>query len=329
LKFLVIGLGSMGKRRIRNLISLGYNDILGFDIREDRKKEVKKKYGIKVFDSISLALNENPNMAIISTSPDSHLKCVKQVSSKRIPFFTEVNTDVKDIQNIIKLRKKYRVNGISSMTMKFHPAIKKIKQIIESKKMGKIYFLTYHSGENLEDWHPWERVQDYYVGDIKTGGGRDQAVFELEWLFWLFGEPKEITANTKKLSNTSAKIFDIYQMNFTLKNIPIVQILVDVIQRPPNRILRLVCENGSIMWDWIDGRVRVFNSKTNHWQEILHGEGYKGFNVEEMYQEEIKNVIKSIKDHKNYVSSFEMELLAAKTVILAEKSSKMKKTMRI
>jgi len=328
-KFFVIGLGSMGKRRVRNLISLGYNNIIGFDKRKDRMKEAKKKYGIKICDSVIEGLKEKPEMVIISTSPDSHLYYVKKVSRELIPFFTEVNTDVKDVENIIKLKKIHRVNGISSMTMRFHPAIKKINQIINSKKLGKIYFLTYHSGENLEDWHPWEKVQDYYVGDIKTGGGRDQAVFELEWIFWLFGLPKEVTASTKKLSNTSAKIFDFYQMNFTLKNIPNAQILVDVIQRPPNRILRIVCENGIITWDWIDGKVRVFNSKTNHWQEIFHGEGYKGFNVEEMYQEEIKNVIKSIKENKNYVSSFEMELSAVKAVILAEKSSKMKKTIRI
>ena len=106
------------------------------------------------------------------------------------------------------------------------------------------------------------------------------------------------------------------------------QVLVDVIQRPPNRILRIVCEKGIIIWDWVDGKVRVFNSKTNHWQEIFHGEGYKGFNVEEMYQEEIKNTIRSIKEKKNYVSSFETELSTVKAVILAEKSSKLKKTIK-
>jgi threonine dehydrogenase-like Zn-dependent dehydrogenase len=42
--FLVVGLGSMGKRRIRNLKSLGYNDIVGFDKRADRRQEAKKLY---------------------------------------------------------------------------------------------------------------------------------------------------------------------------------------------------------------------------------------------------------------------------------------------
>ena len=43
---LIIGLGSMGKRRVRNLQSLGIKNIVGFDIREDRREETEKKYQI-------------------------------------------------------------------------------------------------------------------------------------------------------------------------------------------------------------------------------------------------------------------------------------------
>ena len=52
MKFLVIGLGSMGKRRIRCLKALGFNDILGFDSREDRLKDSVEKYGLKGIESI-------------------------------------------------------------------------------------------------------------------------------------------------------------------------------------------------------------------------------------------------------------------------------------
>ena len=45
MKFLIIGLGSMGKRRIRNLQYLGYSKIFGFDLNEDRRQEAVNKYG--------------------------------------------------------------------------------------------------------------------------------------------------------------------------------------------------------------------------------------------------------------------------------------------
>lgn len=329
MKFLVIGLGSMGKRRIRNLMFLGHTDIYGFDIRRDRLNESKERYGIKVVRDIKQGLLHRPDLIIISTSPDTHLKYVELATKNKIPFFTEVNTEPQHIQKIVTLMKKHQVIGISSMTMKFHPAIKIIKDYVEKKKLGKIYFLNYHSGENLEDWHPWESVQDYYVKSIATGGGRDQAVFELEWIFWMLGKPKNVIARTDKITNTSAKIFDIYNMTFTLHNIPIVNIVVDVIQRPPNRILRVVCEYGIITWDWISGMVRIYDSRDKKWKEFSHGDGYKGFNVEEMYQEEMKNVIESVRSKKNFVSSFESELFVAKSVIFAEKSSKERRIFKI
>ncbi len=50
MKILQIGLGSMGKRRIRNFQALGLKDIVGFDFRNDRRDEAEKKYKIKTID---------------------------------------------------------------------------------------------------------------------------------------------------------------------------------------------------------------------------------------------------------------------------------------
>ena len=258
MRFLVVGLGSMGKRRVRNLKILGQSDVIGFDIRQDRIKEASK-LGIKTFSTIESALKQKPNAVIISTSPDTHLKYVQKVIKLKIPFFTEVNTDPQDIEKIISLAKKTKTLEISSMTMKFHPVTDIIRKYVEKAKLGKALLLNYHSSENLEDWHPWEKVQDYYVGHISTGGGRDQAVFELEWILWLFCKPNEVMAKTEKLSKTKVKIFDMYQMTFSLSKIPIANILVDVIQRPPNRILRIIFEKGLIEWSWIPGLFRIYN----------------------------------------------------------------------
>ena len=48
-KIAIVGLGSMGKRRIRNLQHLQVTDIIGFDLRQDRCDEATNSYGIKTF----------------------------------------------------------------------------------------------------------------------------------------------------------------------------------------------------------------------------------------------------------------------------------------
>ena len=72
---LVLGLGSMGKRRIRNLKALAINNIVGFDLRDDRRVEAFEKYNIEVVDSFEEAISSfKIDAFIISLPPDVHHK---------------------------------------------------------------------------------------------------------------------------------------------------------------------------------------------------------------------------------------------------------------
>ena len=77
--------------------------------------------------------------------------------------------------------------------MLFHPAIKDIKRIIQSGEFGNITNFSYHSGQYLPDWHPWEKVSEYYVSNRETGGGREIVPFELTWIADVIGFPKKVT----------------------------------------------------------------------------------------------------------------------------------------
>ena len=60
LKFLQIGLGSMGKRRIRNLFANGEKKIIGFDPSPERRQETEEKYGIKTIKDLKKV--ESPHL---------------------------------------------------------------------------------------------------------------------------------------------------------------------------------------------------------------------------------------------------------------------------
>ena len=73
MKFLIVGLGSMGKRRVRNLSFLKAGEIVGFDPREDRRQEAAEKYCIRTVGDFGQAMSERPDALIISTPPDLHM----------------------------------------------------------------------------------------------------------------------------------------------------------------------------------------------------------------------------------------------------------------
>ena len=73
-KVLVIGLGSMGKRRIRNLIANGiaFSNISGYDPQSSRRIEAKDKYKIEILTEIDINSLKNHHLIVISTPPDKH-----------------------------------------------------------------------------------------------------------------------------------------------------------------------------------------------------------------------------------------------------------------
>ena len=87
LLILITGLGSMGKRRIRNLQRISSHKIIGFDTRKDRREETTKKYNIETFDDIRAALKRKPDLMIISTPPDLHYKYAIIAIKNNIHFY--------------------------------------------------------------------------------------------------------------------------------------------------------------------------------------------------------------------------------------------------
>jgi len=339
MKVLVVGLGSMGKRRIRNLKEIGIKDIFGYDIREDRRKQASELYSISVEDNFDKILNKHPDVMIISTSPDAHKKYAMSAIKNKINFFTEVNTmNPKDMEEIINEMKKDRVIGIPSSNLMFHPSIVKIKQFLDNKNIGKILTFNFHSGSYLPDWHPWEKLSEYYVYDKETGGGRDQIMWELSWIYWLLGKPTTVTSFTKKLGDFEAKIFDVYNLMIEFKSGTIGNVLVDVIQQPPGRTCEIIGERGTIKWDYENKFVEYFSTDNNEWRKFPESDDYKGYEkenkkpgfaikdegVNETYIDEMKNLFSIIKGEKNPEFTFEDEKIILELMYAAEKSSETK-----
>ena len=154
MKFLVVGLGSMGKRRIRNLQYLEAGEITGFDLREDRCQEAEKKYGIKSFKVFEEAIMENPDIFIISTPPDQHIEYALIAAKSNKHFFTEVGLSTEGIDELVTLSKKKNIVAAVSCSMRFHPAVQVIKKLVKKKEIGRILAFTHHCGHFLPDWHP-------------------------------------------------------------------------------------------------------------------------------------------------------------------------------
>ncbi len=332
MKFLIIGLGSMGKRRIRNLQYLGYSKIFGFDLNEDRRQEAVNKYGITTIENFDNVASLEVDVLIISVPPDKHhIYMLKSIELNK-PCFVEASVVDYSFNELISLSEKNKVFIAPSSTMYFHPAIKKIKSIIEEKIIGLTTNISYHSGQYLPDWHTYEKVKDFYVSQKETGGAREIVPFELTWITKIFGFPSSVFGCVKKtIEIEGAELIDDTYVGVLDYESFILSLTIDVTSRVATRKLLINGSKGQLIWDWNNNFISVY-TPANGWNNIefemlAAEEGYNKNITEQMYIDELSCFIAGILDCQVYVNTLTDDHAVLKVLYAIEESSNSRKTI--
>jgi len=327
--FLVIGLGSMGKRRIRCLQALGMTSISGFDPRQDRREEAASLYGVTTYSDFDCALNEGkPDVFIISVPPDLHHQYMTVALKQSLPFFVEASVVDDGMAELIRALQEKPLVAAPSATLMFHPAIAIIEEQVKSGALGKISNVLHHSGQFLPDWHTYEAVNDYYVSNPATGGGREIVPFELSWFTKVFGFPGRVCGNFRKTIEISGaeQIDDTYNALFDYGNF-LASFTVDVVSRHATRRLLINGDRKQLVWDWDENQVRLYDSVSEKWEGLGYqtGNAAAGYNAnigEGMYIGEIANFLEAIDGKRPFVNNLENDHRVLKLLYAIEESDK-------
>lgn len=312
MRALVIGLGSMGKRRIRCLQKLGVDDIFGFDPREDRRKEAQSTYGISVLTELVAADMAGFDLAVISTPPDVHHLHLSWAIAAKVPAFVEASVISAPLAQLTRQAEANGTVVAPSCTLRFHSAVKDITEIVKSRRYGKVCNYSYHCGQYLPDWHPWEAVTDYYVSNPLTGGAREIVPFELTWLVDAFGWPKTAQGVKCRTADVGAPIDDTYAAILMHEGF-VGMLMVDVVARQALRKLTVNFESASLSWDWNEGVVHIYEANTGRmidWHQPKNS-AHAGYNAnigEAMYIEEVAAFIAAATGKQTFPNSLQDDL---------------------
>lgn len=321
LKFFIAGLGSMGKRRIRNLGVHGETNIIAFDPSAEKRKEAEEKYGIKTVDDSKKISAADFDVLIISSSPDTHGDYIRYALQNKKHFFVEHPTSDDGYKDILE-NKDSDIVKAPSCTFRFYRPIKMIKKILDEGKIGKILAFQYHMGQYLPDWHPWEDYRQVYFSKKETGACREMLPFELIWLNWLMGsEVKDVVGRITKISDLDMDADDVLLANLEYENGILGSVLIDVISRKPVRTLRVLGSDGVLDWERFDHTIKIYDSKSKTTEVIPvpKGNPEKGYvNEEEMYNDEIGAFLEAVYGRAEYPFSFEENLKRLKVLFSLE-----------
>lgn len=311
MRSLVIGLGSMGRRRVRNLRALGVTEIVGYDPRPDRRDRAAADYNIVTLSEWSAAAADSAALWIVSSPPISHLNYAREALNRGVHVFTEADLPDPLIHEVIRRRDQTGLVAVPSCTMRHYEGPKQVRAAVQAGVIGKPLLFVYHSGQFLADWHPWERYQDFYVSKRETGAAREIVPFELVWLTWVFGAVSRVTGLATRSGTLDADIDDRYALALAFDSGVTGTIMVDVLARPEVRSFRLNGSEGTLEWDQPSLTMRTRKPGELAWteQKLDQGTAEAGYiNPEEPYIAELRDFLAAVRGEGDYPFRFEDEL---------------------
>ncbi len=277
MKFLIAGLGSIGRRHLRNLRALGQEDILLYRTHKATLPDAELS-GYPTFTELSLALAEKPDGVIVANPTALHLKVAIDAAKSGAALLIEKPISdslagLGELQSALKLSDKPAMVGFH---FRFHPVLNQVKTLLESGQLGKPLSARAHWGEYLPDWHPWEDYRRSYAARAELGGGVVNTLSHpLDYLRWLLGEVESVSAWTGNLSDLELDVEDHADILIRFAAGEAASLHLDYYQRPPSHTLEITCEGGRIYWDNATGEAQVFHAQSGTADLLVPSEGFE------------------------------------------------------
>jgi predicted dehydrogenase len=268
---LVVGAGSVGKRHLKNLVDLGCK-VSAMDPREDRQKEAMEQVNLeKTYSDFQTSLDALKEFdgVVIASPPKFHIEQCQAIESFGMPILLEkpVSPGLPEAKTLNATQKGKILLGYSYRWWK---PLREFKTHIQNGTIGKILNARFVMSAHLEDWHPWERYQDFFMSSKDLGGGAllDESHF-LDLMIWFFGMPESVFSRIEKISSLEIETDDNVDIIAAYQNGLRISIHLDLYGRPHEKYIVLTGEKGTLKWSFSPNCISFSNSAEQEWEEEL------------------------------------------------------------
>ena len=261
MKFLIAGLGSIGRRHFRNLIALGEKDIVLLRTRKATLPD-DELAGYPVETDLAEALKKHKPDAVVVANPTSlHLDVAIPAAEAGCHILLEkpVSHSLDRLGQLEKAAAKSGSKILVGFQFRYHPTLNKARELIQSDALGKILTVHVHWGEYLPQWHPWEDYRQSYAARADLGGGVIVTLTHpLDYLRFLLGDVASLWSFNGHLSALELNVEDFAEIGLKFSNGAVGGVHINYFQRPGVHKLEIVGTDGTMRWDNADGILHLF-----------------------------------------------------------------------
>lgn len=310
MKVLMVGLGSIGQRHLRNMHEL-YGDNIEFiayrvrgltrtfsdDMQIKDKVNLESEYNIKCYSDLDNALKaENPDIAFITNITAAHVDCAIKAANSHCDLFIEkpLSDSMRGLSELNEIIERNKLIAYVGFQNRYHPCLVKLKELLDGSIAGNIISVYVEVGERLTTIHPYEDYHNTYMARKDMGGGLilNLAIHEIDYINWIFGVPTVISAISNKNNDLNIDVDDnfitLLSSNFKGREVPIC-LKADFYQFPPKRYCKVVGTNGVIEADLLNFTIMATIN------DVVTKYDFSDFVRNDMFKSELNAFFNSVK----------------------------------
>jgi predicted dehydrogenase len=277
-KILIAGLGSIGRRHLRNLVTLGETDIVL--LRSHRATLPDDEVaGYPVETEIHAALKKHRPRAVIVANPTAlHLDVAVPAARQGCAILLEkpISASMNGVTRLQSALARSGAKVLVGFQFRFHPALLRAREVIQDGAIGRVISAHVHFGEYLPAWHPWEDYRGGYAARADLGGGvLLTQCHSLDYLPWLVREPEAVSGFVGKLSDLEVDVDDTAEIVLRFAGGQLGTIHLDYAQQPPSHLIEIEGTRGSLHCDLLAGTMRVYRAGNSAWEDFALPAGWE------------------------------------------------------
>lgn len=300
-RYLIVSLGSIGRRHLRNLRQIKPEAEIAVWRQHHAVNESELPEGADhLIGGLDEVLDFAPQAAIIAGPASRHLEAARSLADAGIHLFVEkpFADSTKGLNQLMASCRERRLTLMVGYNLRFFPSLMQVKKMLDDDVIGRVISVRAEVGQYLPDWRPAADYRQGVTARSSLGGGvLLELSHEIDYVYWMFGMPDRVTACGGRLSDLETDVEDTVELMFEYQAPKrLVNIHLDMVQRAPVRRCRIAGEQGTLIWDAMADVIEHYAADTRQWQRL---EEYALADRNQMYIDELSEFLSAIAEKRD------------------------------